>query len=75
LAEQISTTRQETLELLSEMKAARKTREATAPAICATLREAVSRKLREISDMRKERAELFDNYGRSDGFADHLPHA
>jgi hypothetical protein len=75
LAEQISTTRQETLDLLSEMKVERKAREATAPEICATLRNAVARALRDIEKMREERAELFDNYGHSDGFADHLPRA
>ncbi len=56
-------------------KAERKARETTAPAICATLRNVVARALRDIEKMRKERAKLFDNYGRSDGFADHLPRA
>jgi hypothetical protein len=75
LGEQIATERRETLELLSEMKAERKAREATAPTICATLRKVVARSIRDIAKMRKERADLFDNYGHSDGFADHLPRA
>jgi hypothetical protein len=72
LGEQIATERRATIELIQEMKAERQNVER--PHICATLRNAVARALRDIEKMRKEREELFDNYGRSDGFADHLPH-
>lgn len=75
MADQISTMRQETLQLLAEMKVERKARGATAPTICATLRAAINHALRDISKLKKARAELFDAYGDTDGFADHSPRA
>jgi hypothetical protein len=76
LGDEIAKERAFTLALLVESRPERHAMRATAtPHICEAIRATVRRAVDHIADMRKERAELFDNYGRHDGFAEHLPRA
>lgn len=67
LAEEVTKTRAQVKTIIGELKALRKYA-TECPAICATLREGVSRKLAEIAAARKKRAELQSSWGRHEGF-------
>lgn len=69
LATEIKDMREEALAIGKEMREARRI-VASSPTICATLRARILKLYRSIQKTRKERAELFDNYGRDAGFVD-----
>lgn len=76
LGDEIAKERAFTLALLVESRPERHAKRETAtPHICEAIRATVRRGVSSIAKMRRERAELFDNYGRHDGFAEHLPRA
>jgi len=69
LDDEIKDMRKEALDIGTEMRGARKAN-VTAPTICATLRRQIMALYRRIQEARKERSELFDTYGRLDGFTE-----
>jgi hypothetical protein len=76
LGDEIAKEREFLLALLVESRAERHaTRETATPHICEAIRATVRRAVSHIGEMRKERAELFDQYGDHDGFTEHLPRA
>ena len=74
LADEIARERKDALALLVESRPERHaTRETATPRMCAAIRAAVLHSVDAIAKMRKKRAELFEQYGDADGFAEFLP--
>lgn len=69
LADEIKTLRHDALSLGAEMREARKLK-VQAPRICATLRDTFLDLYRQIQKLREERAELLNNFGEQEGFAE-----
>ena len=69
IADEIKAARTEALALGEEMRAA-KAANVAAPTICATLRSTIKSLYRDIQRARKERAELIENFGHREGFAE-----
>lgn len=69
LANEIKETRVQVLAIGAEMRAAKRAN-VQAPTICATLRAQVLSLYRSIQKMRKEREELFNDFGSQPGFVE-----
>ncbi|RNJ49381.1 hypothetical protein D1O30_06975 [Methylocystis hirsuta] len=73
MAEQITRIRQETLALLRELRPLRHAATIEVPTICKHLRRDIESGLAEIHKLRRRRAEIFDEWSHTDGFAEFLP--
>jgi hypothetical protein len=76
LGDEIAKEREFTLALLVESRPERHAKRETAtPHICEAIRATVRNAVAHIAEMREKRAELFEQYGDADGFAEFLPRA
>jgi hypothetical protein len=69
LADEVQAMRKKALAIGAEMRDAKRAK-LDAPTICATLRDKIMSLYRQMQKARKEIAELTDNYGTRDGFAE-----